>query len=219
MCHISCAVFGMKNLTKEEIKGNRVIEIGSYDFNGSIRSIINIFEPKEYIGVDISNGPGVDVICDAENLIETFGEKSFDIVISTELMEHVQDWRKVISNMKNICKENGIIMITTRSYGFTYHAYPYDFWRFELTDMEKIFSDFEILVLEKDQQVPGVFIKAKKPANFIEKDLSDHKLYNILANKRTKNLTKSHFKSLRFKRFVLRQKFEIVLGKIGLTYK
>jgi len=38
----------------------------------------------------------------AENLIKRFGPESFDVVIATELLEHVIDWRRVINNMKTV---------------------------------------------------------------------------------------------------------------------
>ena len=114
MCHVSCIVFGVKYLSPGDVQGKDIIEVGSYDFNGSLRSIIELWNPRTYIGVDIVAGPGVDLICNAENLMEKFQNNSFDIVISTELLEHVKDFRKVISNLKNICKPDGLIIITTR---------------------------------------------------------------------------------------------------------
>ena len=213
MCHVSCIVFGVKNLTKEEVKGKRILEVGSYDLNGSLRPIIELWGPAEYIGIDIEKGPGVDVICDAENLVEKFGKESFDVVISTELVEHVRDWRKVISNIKNICKPGGIILITTRSYGFGYHAYPYDFWRYELEDMKNIFSDCELLVLEKDFQKPGVFVKVKKLNKFVEKDLENHKLYSVIVNKREREITDKDFQNF-YSRLVLKEKFKNFIFKV-----
>lgn len=215
MCHISCIVFGAKNLTKEEIKGKRVIEIGSYDVNGSLRPIIESWEPAEYIGVDIEKGPGVDIVCNAEDVVEKFGKESFDVVISTEVLEHVRDWRKVISNIKNICKPNGLILITTRSYGFGYHAHPYDFWRYELEDMKNIFSDCEILVLEKDSQAPGVFVKVKKPNKFIEKELLNYKLYSVVVNKRVREITDKDFRNLYFMCLILKEKLKDFIFKVG----
>ncbi|MEM2900830.1 MAG: methyltransferase domain-containing protein [Thermoplasmata archaeon] len=132
-------MFGAKNLSREEIKGKKVIEIGACNVNGSLQPLLKSWEPAEFVGVDIEKGEGVDVICNAENLVDKFGKESYDVVLSMEVLEHVRDWRKVVSNIKNICKNGGIILITTRSYGFGYHAYPYDFWRFELKDMEDIF--------------------------------------------------------------------------------
>ena len=215
MCHVSCIIFGAKNLAKEEIKGKRVIEVGSYDVNGSLRPIIESWQPAEYIGVDIERGPGVDIICNAEDIVEKFGKESFDIVISTELLEHVRDWRKVISNIKHICKPNGIILITTRSYGFGYHAYPYDFWRYELEDMKYMFSDCEILTVEQDSQAPGVFIKLRKPNKFVEKDLSNYKLYSIILNKKVRKITDKDFRNPYFMRLVFRMKLKDFILKVG----
>jgi len=184
MCHESCIAFGKKAIQKNEIEGKMIIEVGSYNVNGSLRKDIESFKPAKYVGVDMKLGPCVDSICDAENLIEVFGKEVFDVVISTELMEHVSDWKKVISNLKNICVPGGIILISTRSKGFGYHGYPYDFWRYEVEDMKEIFSDCKILILESDSQAPGVFIKVQKPIDFKEKDLSKINLYNMLTGQR-----------------------------------
>jgi len=190
---MSCLEFGKRTLNQKEIEGKKIIEVGSLNVNGSLRDTIIKYNPANYIGIDIIQGPGVDVICKAENMVKKFGKNSFDVVVSTELLEHVKDWRKVIHNIKNICKPDGIISITTRSYGYLFHEYPNDFWRYELEDMERIFSDCNIIILEKDnsniiskRNRPGVFLKVKKPTNFIERNLSGILLYNINSKKRVK---------------------------------
>ncbi len=53
MCTIECIMFGAQNLCKEEVAGKRVLEIGSYNVNGSLRQIVKSWGPAEYIGVDI----------------------------------------------------------------------------------------------------------------------------------------------------------------------
>lgn len=214
MCNVSCILFGGIHLKEEEIKGKRIIEVGSSDVNGSLRPLLESYKPKEYVGVDIINGPGVDIVCNAEEIVNKFGKERFDVVVSTELLEHVRDWRGVISNIKNICKPSGIILITTRSYGFGYHAYPYDFWRYEVEDMKIIFSDCEILVLEKDPQAPGVFIKVRKLNKFVEKNLSNYKLYSIVVNKTLKEITNKDFKNLYFIRLILKRKIKDVMYKV-----
>jgi SAM-dependent methyltransferase len=185
--HISVLEFFIENTQKEEFENKRILEVGSRYVNGSVRPLIEkFFNPKEYIGVDIEKGKFVDVVCDAENLVDYFGRETFDVVISTELLEHVKDWRKVINNMKEVLKPNGYIYITTRSKGFPYHGYPYDFWRYEVEDMKEIFKDFEIIKLEKDPEAPGVFLKVKKPVDFKPIKLKDIELYSILTGRRTK---------------------------------
>lgn len=217
MCTINGIVFGVKNLSKEEIKGKRVIEVGSYNVNGGIRDILESWEPKEYIGVDIEAGPGVDVVCNGENLVEKFGKDSFDVVISTELVEHVENWKKVFSNIKNICKPNGAIYVATRSYGFPYHAFPHDYWRYETEDIKAIFSDCEILSIQKDPEAPGIFIKAKKPYKFNERDLSNYELYSMVANKKVKEITDKDFKTFYFLRIILSKKIKDLIKKAGFV--
>jgi SAM-dependent methyltransferase len=189
MCSISVIEFFINEMQCEEFKGRRVIEVGSKYVNGSVRPLIERFcKPNEYIGVDIERGKYVDLVVPAEKLVNEFGENSFDVIISTEMLEHVKDWRSVVNNMKLILKPTGFMYVTTRSFGFPYHAYPYDFWRYEISDMQKIFSDFDIIKLEKDPWAPGVFLKARKPTEFKLNDLSNIELYSMALGKRTRDI-------------------------------
>ena len=189
MCNEACIEFGRAILQEEEIRGKSVIEVGSMDVNGSLRPTVEAYGPKRYIGVDFQMGPGVDLVCDANDLLDRFGRDSFDVLISTELLEHVRDWRKVIGNFKNLLKSNGTILVTTRSKGCAFHGYPFDFWRYETTDLQSIFSDFVIECIAKDPTLPGVFLKATKPYPFSEKKLDDHELYSIIRDKRVRTIS------------------------------
>lgn len=168
-----------------EFNGKTVIEVGSKEFNGSVRPIVTLLgKPSSYIGVDVLSGKYVDMIVPAEKLVKKFGENAFDVVISTEMLEHVFDWKIVIDNLKKILKPNGLIIITTRSFGFPYHGYPFDYWRYEVEDMKRIFSDFEIQYLHNDSETLGVWLKAKKPDDWQPRDLSV-KLYSMAIGKKT----------------------------------
>ena len=186
--NVSVALFCARSLERGSIRGKAVVEIGACNVNGSVQPYLKSFFPKKYIGVDIANGPGVDVVCRVEDLVSHFGKNSFDVVIATELLEHVLDWRSAISNIKQVCKPNGIIVLTTRSEGFPYHGYPLDFWRYSQADIERIFSDCKIDSIEKDPEMPGIFVKIMKPANFSEKDMGGISLYSINAGKRVDSL-------------------------------
>jgi len=188
MCNAKIILFGYSALSRGEIEGKSVIEVGSYDYDGSLRTILESWNPARYVGVDIQQGPGVDLICPIEKLTEKFGSAQFDVVVSTELVEHLRDWRTGFSNLKNICRPNGTILLTTRSRGFKYHGYPHDFWRYEIEDMRAIFSDFDIERLEEDGSMPGVFLKARKPDPFSEADLSEAALYSMIHDRRVRTL-------------------------------
>ena len=62
---------------------------------------------------------GVDEICDAAKLRERFGDAAFDVVISTELLEHVRDWSVVVSNLKHVVKPGGVLLVHRLKNGFT----------------------------------------------------------------------------------------------------
>jgi SAM-dependent methyltransferase len=193
-------MFGVRNLTPREVAGKNIIEIGACEVNGSLRPILESHGPASYVGVDITEGIGVDVVCDAEQLLSRFSQESFDIVLSTELIEHTRNWRRVLSNIKNLCAPGGTIRITTRSRGFHYHAYPNDYWRYEPKDIREIFFDCGIVSLMKDPGDPGVFLKARKPIEFDEKDLSGIRLYSIVSDRRTLEVTDGDFQSHHFRR-------------------
>lgn len=219
MCSSACLDFGRTKLTKADIAGKRIIEIGAVDINGSMRPDIEALGPSQYLGIDIAHGPGVDEICSVYDLVERYGVESFDIAISSEMMEHVHDWRKAISQMKRILRPGGVLLITTRSHGFPYHDFPFDYWRYELDDMRAIFSDMTIEALESDTMDPGVFVMARKPENFVENDLSDHSLYSMVSKDRSKGIdfSRSAYFRLWLQTNFVTRKFKGAMRRLGMA--
>ncbi len=189
MCNDACLDFISSSLTADDVQDKSVLEVGSYDVNGSARRIIEGLRPSEYVGVDVTSGPGVDRVVPAERLVEYFGSETFSIVVSTEMLEHVRDWRAVVSNLKRVLRPGGLLVITTRSRGFAYHGYPADFWRFEESDIRRIFSDMDLNVVEADPVAPGVFVRARKPGDFQEVSTKDVTLYSIVVDERVADVT------------------------------
>jgi len=159
--HKSVMTFIDSHATKDNFYGKSVIEVGAYDVNGSPRTLITPLQPSVYISTDMRAGKGVDVVCDATYLTEYFGTNLFDVVISTEMLEHVEDWRLAVNNMKDILKPGGLLLLTTRSRGFPLHDYPGDFWRFQTEDFFQIFKDMGMPMIWEDLEAPGVFIEAR----------------------------------------------------------
>jgi SAM-dependent methyltransferase len=163
--HDSVMAFGRAVLTSKYVRGKQVIEVGSMNVNGSLRTHVESLGPSSYVGVDIIAGHGVDVVCDAVDLKKRFDKNAFDVVISTEMLEHAEDWRATIAVMKRILRSGGIFLLTARGPGFPLHGHPYDWHRFTVNDFRRIFADFQIDALEADPdpQRPGVLMYARKP--------------------------------------------------------
>ena len=185
MCNAQCLDFVREVARLEDVKDQSVLEVGALDVNGSPRTVLQALAPASYVGVDLVEGPGVDLVCAAESLIDEFGSKAFDVVVTTEMIEHVGDWRLVVSNLKHVLAPNGLLLLTTRSLGFPYHEYPNDYWRFQPSDMRIIFSDFEIdRIDEDDAESPGVFVAARRPEAFEEVNLEGLALYSMICERR-----------------------------------
>src|SRR5687767_12456806 len=120
MCSPACIAFGERRLGREDVTGKEVLEVGSLDVDGSLREVVEALGPKRYLGVDVRPGPGVDEICPAEGLVERFGPESFDVVLATDVLEHVADWKAAIGSMKHVLRPGGVALLTTVAPGFPY---------------------------------------------------------------------------------------------------
>ena len=188
-----------KALVPSAVTGKRVLEVGSLDVNGSVRGDVVALGPAEYVGIDIRPGPGVDEICDAGDLVARFGENAFDVVVSTELLEHARDWRRIVSNIKRVTKPGGVLIVSTRSFGVDFHRRPFDYWRYEKEDFTAIFSDVLVEDLQLDPTDPGLLITTRKPVRFAERDLDDIALYSILRRRRQRDHRRLDFAIFSFR--------------------
>lgn len=140
-----------------------VLEVGSYDVNGSVRPL---FAGPSYVGVDMRAGPGVDRVVNANSL--PFPDATFDVVISTEMLEHdTRPWRSV-AEMARVLRDGGTLILTARGYDergcYEIHDSPGDYWRFTVKGFAEMVADAGLTVLDarKDPTDPGVFLTARK---------------------------------------------------------
>jgi len=160
--HPSILDWAKQVLKPDLVKGQMVLEVGAQDVNGSVRPFVESMEPLAYMGVDSAAGDRVDQVIDCEKLCEQVGSGTWDLVISTEMLEHVRDWRTCCDQMVRAIKHNGFLLLTTRSPGYPYHPYPEDHWRFSRNDIIAICGRLSLWIMElkDDPEVPGVFLLA-----------------------------------------------------------
>src|SRR4051812_10778756 len=86
-----------------------VLELGSQNINGSLREY---FDVPNYVGVDFQEGPGVDLIGNAHDI--PFEDATFDLVISTEMLEHDDQFWLSLKEINRVLKDKGVLLLTAR---------------------------------------------------------------------------------------------------------
>jgi len=218
MSNAACHDFVHRTLDRAHVTGRDILRVGSADLDPSLRLMAKTYGAASYVGIDAELGPSVGKLCHVEHVLANLRPESFDLLICSELLQHVENWPLIISMFKRIIRPHGSILVTTRSLALRTPPFPHGLidlphgaiqpapeyanpentsifgepradlskpnWRFEPSDMEILFSDFEILTLEADPSEPGVFLLGKKPAGFQERALDDYALFSAVANRR-----------------------------------
>lgn len=135
--HQAILTFAEKH--KGRITG-RVLEVGSLNVNGSVRDVLPIT-----VGADMREGNGVDVVVAAEKVCEFFGPESFDSVVSTDALEHIEHWREAVQAMWDVLKPGGTLLLTMANPKKGRHAYPDDYWRMPMDMFLRMFAGNQVL--------------------------------------------------------------------------
>jgi SAM-dependent methyltransferase len=107
----------------------RAVEFGGS--NGFIKTMLNnvMYETAP-------NFPEVDI----QNLVG-FADNSYDIVVIDNILEHVADPKKAVSEIFRILRARGICICLT-PFLVKIHGYPNDYWRFTASGLRVIFAEF-----------------------------------------------------------------------------
>jgi SAM-dependent methyltransferase len=102
------------------------LEIGSYLSSFNIRSLSPT--NSKYIGVDLGEGPGVDIVLEDPYKLP-FKNNTFDYVISSSCFEHSEFFWLTFLEIIRVLKPSGLFYLNAPSNG-DFHRYPVDCWRF-----------------------------------------------------------------------------------------
>jgi SAM-dependent methyltransferase len=78
--------------------------------------------------VDVRPEVKPDFIADVQQLSRVVPLDSYDLVICTEVLEHVENPRQAVEEIRRILKPNGTLLATT-PFIVPYHPDPKDYWR------------------------------------------------------------------------------------------
>jgi SAM-dependent methyltransferase len=137
-----CTIF--KHLKKQlpDYRG-KVLDIGCG--NSPFKFLLNKSK-TDYTGIDIENAAKFDyynpdkVVFDGEHI--PFADESFDNVILTEVLEHIENPEKIIGEMYRVLKPGGEAAVTV-PWSARVHFMPYDYCRYTPFKFEKLFAGFQ----------------------------------------------------------------------------
>ncbi|PKN08877.1 MAG: hypothetical protein CVU73_06505 [Deltaproteobacteria bacterium HGW-Deltaproteobacteria-8] len=98
---------------------------------------------RSYVGADVLDAPTVDVqVTPGEPL--PFANASFDVLLSTQLLEHVEDLGQMLSEMYRVLRSGGALVVTV-PFLYMLHGAPHDYRRFTEHGLRSLFgTDYTI---------------------------------------------------------------------------
>jgi SAM-dependent methyltransferase len=99
----------------------------------------------EYIGADLGVNTNAKIQLKPEGQIPLEND-SVDLVLSTQVLEHVDNPHLYLTESARVLKSDGRLIITTHGY-WMYHPDPQDFWRWTSAGLKKIITEagFEVV--------------------------------------------------------------------------
>ncbi len=98
-----------------------------------------------YIGVDLPGNPAADFYCDQDGKT-SLPDGVADVVLSTQVLEHVENPVAYLSECRRLLKPGGILILSTHGY-WMYHAHPHDYWRWTSEGLRKAIEDQGFAIL------------------------------------------------------------------------
>ena len=89
-----------------------------------------------------------DHIADAHDL-HMLSNNTFDIVLCTEVLEHLHTPHKALAEFLRILKPGGILLLSTR-FVFPIHDAPGDYYRYTSYGLEHLCKDYDIIEIQPE---------------------------------------------------------------------
>jgi SAM-dependent methyltransferase len=148
-----------------------VVELGSFHpaSHAWLSDLRPFFPGREYVGCDLRAGNGVDRIEDAQQL--TFEDSSVGTLLAFEILEHVPDPHRAVSEAARVLADDGVFALST-PFDHGLHAFPDDYWRFTASGMDRLLAPFpeKVIFALGPRRRPGfVFaVATKTPSSAFE---------------------------------------------------
>lgn len=107
----------IKKLFPNYFINQTVLGIGTFNVCGTEDEY---FTDCSYSGLDLGPGPGVDIVCPAQDY--NAPDNTFDVIISCECFEHNPFYKETIQNSIRMLKPGGMFLFTCATTGRPVHG-------------------------------------------------------------------------------------------------
>ena len=107
----------------------RVLDVGSMGERGSSYRVLFGRPAFEYVGLDLAEGPNVDIVPSDPYSWDFLGQESIDLVLSGQSFEHNPYFWITAAEIGRVLVPGGLVAIIAPSTG-PIHRHPFDCWRF-----------------------------------------------------------------------------------------
>jgi SAM-dependent methyltransferase len=123
-----------------------ILEIGAYLVPGQehIANLRELFPGRDYLGMDMRAGPGVDLAARVEAI--PCANASVGAVLALNTFEHVQRFWKGLDEIKRVLRPGGALLLSCPFY-FHIHNHPNDYWRFTPAALESLLEDYPAKII------------------------------------------------------------------------
>jgi SAM-dependent methyltransferase len=125
-----------------------ILDVGARSVQGH-RTYRDLFvaEPWRFCGLDIEDGPNVDIVVADPYRWSNIEPGRFDVVISGQALEHIEFPWKTFAEIRRVLKPGGLFCLIVPSAGEE-HRYPVDCWRYYPDSMRALATDSGLHAVE-----------------------------------------------------------------------
>lgn len=144
------------------------------DFGCSTMRHRDLFGDRvEYLGADLPDNRQAHIAIRDDGSLPV-DDAQFDLVFSTQVLEHVESPALYLDECRRVLKANGRLLLTTHG-TFVFHPCPYDYWRWTHMGLQRSLesADFEI------EHIEGVCGGLPTALQMLQ-DVTSHRLPRLL---------------------------------------
>lgn len=108
---------------------------------------------KEYAAVDIGHNPQADILVKEDQKLP-FKDKTVDLILSTQVLEHVREANFYMEECQRIVRSGGYILVSTHGV-WPYHEFPHDYNRWTRTGLEGLLTSYGFKIINTTPILTG----------------------------------------------------------------